>query len=370
MQNKLALGPSEPPHLAALDGLRGVAILLVLLIHVSQGAAGALAPYQVVGLDKAAFDLPWWLGNIANAGGNGVLLFFTISAFTLASRAPSTLPAAAFYAKRRLARVAPGYWLAGAAYLALAGLQPRLWAPDGVDAYAIASAATFLSAWTGGASLAVVPGGWSISCEVTFYAILPFLMMAVRNRLPTALSLFLALTAAPLWAKQFGLIDGSPFNPLFQAPAFLSGVIAMLAVTQRLVPRVPAGMLLFLVVCVVPQVFPGRYVPTFLFNVGAGVLVARAAANPSWLLTRPALVNLGLISYSLYLVHFALLLPSLRVAQWLQPGQGVLTFVPHFGLTLMASSAVAGVTDRSVERPINRGVRRKPGTHGFAEAGS
>jgi hypothetical protein len=62
-------------YLSFIDGLRGLAILMVLAVHTS----------QFVGNDgKGIFLIPWIVPYL-NAGARGVQLFFLLSAFTLFS---------------------------------------------------------------------------------------------------------------------------------------------------------------------------------------------------------------------------------------------------------------------------------------------
>lgn len=145
----------------------------------------------------ATFTLPAWLAMIAGQAVHGVTLFFVVSAFTLTLSMAKRGDLRA-YAIRRIARVGPGYWLAGIAYTVVAGLVPRLWASHGVAPSDLAVAAGFGSAWQGGASMAVMPGGWSVSCEVAFYAVLPLLLWIIQGQLWRAL----ALTAAAGLAVQ------------------------------------------------------------------------------------------------------------------------------------------------------------------------
>jgi hypothetical protein len=64
--------------------------------------------------------------------------------------------------------------------------------------------------------------------------------------------------------------------------------------------------------------------------------------------------RLAPIAYSMYLVHFALLATSLRMAEWLIPALDVRTMLLHFAFTLVGSFALASVTYRYVEVPAIR----------------
>jgi peptidoglycan/LPS O-acetylase OafA/YrhL len=52
----------------ALDGLRGVAILLVILTHVSLGWVAVNGGFQDKSKIAETLDLPFWLQKIASSG--------------------------------------------------------------------------------------------------------------------------------------------------------------------------------------------------------------------------------------------------------------------------------------------------------------
>ena len=69
-----------PQHLPALDGLRGVAILMVVLTHAGGGWQAAQSLTENTLTWPATFDVPGWLSAIAGYGVHGVTLFFVVSA--------------------------------------------------------------------------------------------------------------------------------------------------------------------------------------------------------------------------------------------------------------------------------------------------
>ena len=106
---------SISPHshaFPALDGLRGVAVALVLVVH---AAGGMLEPGEA---NETVQSFWRALEPLVGMGGTGVHLFFVLSGFLLFlpfarhllvdGRRPST---SHFY-KRRALRIIPAYWLA------------------------------------------------------------------------------------------------------------------------------------------------------------------------------------------------------------------------------------------------------------------
>ena len=323
----------------------------------------------------SGLTLPVWLTRITESGVSGVQLFFVISAFTLTLHAERDQSNLSGYALRRIARVGPGYWLAAVFYTALAGTAPRLLAPDGVAVNDIVVAALFGSAWVGGAPMAVVPGGWSISVEVAFYAVLPLLYRVTGRRLWRVVLLTIAFTAiaefrgvqawdAHRWDFFFYV------NPIQQAPVFLFGFTAATIVTRYDVPRL--GLLALTALGLAVFWLPIRcsgllyLVEPLSFGLLAAISVGLAAVSSPPLLSNPILRRIGQLSYSVYLIHFAFLAPCLGLAVRILPEANWATFIMHLGFTLAATLAVASITWRVIEQPAvewaRRHSRRRPVT--------
>jgi peptidoglycan/LPS O-acetylase OafA/YrhL len=155
--------PPGNPRFPLFDGLRAVAALSVLLYHAgyysrANEGGGGLSPY---------------LGRL----NVGVAVFFVISGFLLyrpllAARLGDAPPVRLRdYARRRVLRIVPAYWVA----LTVLAIYPGL--PD-----------MFSSRWwvyygfgQDYGTKTVVQGigpAWSLGCEVVFYALLPFLSLA------------------------------------------------------------------------------------------------------------------------------------------------------------------------------------------------
>jgi len=339
-----------------LEGLRGVAILLVLLFHA--GVPG--------------FD----------GGFVGVDVFFVLSGFLITGlllrerERTGRIDLAVFYA-RRARRILP------AAAVVLAVTMVASWfflAPLDLPRVAGDAAACALSAGNirfaagstdyFGTDLTPSPvlHYWSLGVEEQFYLVWPaLLILATRGHRPRVASgLLLAGIAIGSYAAAFGLTDSAPAWAFYSLPtrAWQLALGGLLAVAATSLNRVPAraavtigwlglgGVLATLLVVGPGTPYPG--VAALLPSLGSAAVIVSSARPRSVasLLATPPLRFLGRISYSLYLVHWPILvLPSAGLAVGEQ--------LPlEIRVALAALSVVAGwASYRWVEQPIHRGPR-------------
>lgn len=185
-----ALGPHAPAaatgaatptrHDGALDGVRALAVLLVILTH-----AGFLTGATVNG---------GFLGRLAGRGDYGVHLFFALSAFLLhrgfliAEVRGRRLNLRA-YAVRRFARVVPAYWVVLLVVVLATGTS---WRDTVLHVFS-------LQVYVADASIPAFSQAWSVATELSFYAVLPFLSLGLaRLRRWRIWAPPVALTAAAL----------------------------------------------------------------------------------------------------------------------------------------------------------------------------
>jgi peptidoglycan/LPS O-acetylase OafA/YrhL len=167
-----------------IDALRGIAIALVVIVHASQSV-------------KPLSDV---LMRVMTEGARGVQLFYIASAITLcmswsARREGDLRPVRDFYL-RRIFRIAPMFYLAIALFLFLNGTAASYFAPNGISWWFVPVTALFLHGFHPETINSVVPGGWSVAVEMTFYLIFPLLV-----RIEKLKYLFLLLAAALLLQK-------------------------------------------------------------------------------------------------------------------------------------------------------------------------
>ncbi|MBX3621799.1 MAG: acyltransferase [Rhizobacter sp.] len=330
-------------RLESLDTLRGVAIVMVVAYHVS-----------------ILFRPAPWLLSLAKLGNQGVQLFFLISAITMCfmwqQRATETQRTLKFYI-RRFMRIAPLFWLAICFYLPWEGMHDNLRPGAVMGPWQIALTALFLHGFSPSAINTVVPGGWSIAVEMSFYAVFP--LLAARRWSPIQLLAFafmayLALgVVATTWVERRFAPDSIVlyYSLLTQFPIFPIGmfVYGVSMGGQRVnVVQVTAVVLMWLAMA-----FLGKYVlgletrPFFWVQVGlfavAIVLVVRRG------LYLHGLAYVGRLSYSMYLFHFAII-ATLVMA--IPPGwrEGTLSYVMFLALVLVATVAVAKISAVTFER--------------------
>ena len=367
------------------DGLRACAAILVVGYHAGNitGAAsvGLLSPF-VAGL-KA-----------------GVTVFFVISGFVLylpyARAISSGGPAPEWreFARRRVARIVPGYWFALTA-LAAAGALVGVFGPQWWRFYGFGQIYDNRTLEQG---LGVA---WTLAVEVSFYAVLPFLARGLgwlaRGRRGAAgaglqLKLIAALALASLGIR--GWLAGSPWLPvpaghlaaastlpalwdwfaLGLALAVLRAEWEQSATAVRwlaaLAQRPAECWLLAAIVYTVAvplqhgEVFLSDYGVAAHLGVGlAAALLVLPAVAPSAerrrgkvlsLLSSPQMIWLGTISYGIYLWH----VPARDLIDgWLGVPRGVLAYGAMFVLTLTSGVILGAASWYVVERPAQGWIR-------------
>ena len=326
------------PYNSALDGLRGVAIVLVVLSH-------AHAPL---------FDGAFY----------GVDLFFVLSGFLITSlllqelRQSGRIDCWRFY-RRRLYRLMPALALFLAAYCALA---PLLW-PGLTDVHSDA-AVSLLYLADYGAAFFDSPGTllhmWSLSVEEHYYLLWPPLLALLARRAPRGALWRPALCLLALaWAwRALWVAQGQQFYEIFfrfdtRATGLLAGsLLAILALEQpawfvRLRQHMAHGAWLVLAVpLLMAQPWGDMNVMLWGLTVVecAAVLVLLAAQQRRGAvyhaLSAPALVLLGRLSYGVYLWHY----PVVRYLRAHLPWPATVA------LGLLISLLLAALSHYTVER--------------------
>ncbi|GAA5481153.1 acyltransferase family protein [Haloferula sargassicola] len=346
---------TPPKRFAYIDELRGLAVLLVVFVHVG---------YY---LDESLL-----ITRVSRYGQYGVQLFFMLSAFTLC-HSMDRLPGLsrgdyrAFFVKRFF-RIAPLYYAALVGYTAYSIASHRLFGKTPWTEPADYSAAGFLTnlTFTNGlwppAVNQVVPGGWSIGCEFLFYAIFPFLFFATRKRPAVlvavaggavALSATLPWLLAPLgWRETPGNDTFYYYSIINQLPCFMVGMLYFHFRERRgfaagaLALGLPALVALALI-----HEQQGWWIITPLI---AGVMFTAVAIAAEKLPRLMLLAHIGECSFSIYLVHFIVTwnLGVLCLRKLPQFADNTLSAIGLYLVVTAISFGISRLTYRFVELPF------------------
>lgn len=351
------------PQYPYIDALRGYAILGVLLVHTAQ----AVTPSSPL------------LQRLTSGGLYGVQLFYVVSAITLCLswqvRSSQENAPVRNFLLRRWFRIAPMFYLAVALYLFLYGFSPRPWAPNGLEWWFIPLTLLFLHGFHPETMTSVVPGGWSIAVEMSFYLLLPVLLRRLTSTSSylafllacIAASALSSLAFAHLWSdtypahQQYLVSSFVYYNFFSQLPIFALGMLSYHVLENRrhLPHWMIGGTVTLLPFILFPLIRPAspltHAVPSHIV-MGAlfAVLALVLARFPLRALVNPLIIQLGKISFSMYLLHFSVIEVCTRLGVVDRFPKGDVSCI-LFSLFVAAITALLSyMTYRLVER---RGVR-------------
>lgn len=312
---------SEPSRLSVLDGLRGIAIILVLLTHFNGWFPAP--PFQVGPL---SIDFKPLISN----GGYGVDLFFFLSGFCLfypyirAFIAGSSPPTLLHFMYRRAAKIAPSYVLAIGIFT-FTGYATYHSVQDAV--VQILRHLMFIHTWFPDSWGSISGVFWSLGVEVQFYILFPLIvgMMLRRPLLTFILALLCASLSRLFLPFPFSGMEGFTGRQLpSEIDLFVSGMFAATLFYAPFVRRyaadkqflwawtllAAAGVLLFILAEELGYHMSGsdrmyRYAVPLLDVAFIAVTLGTSFGFRLWrlLFANPLLTFFALISYNLYLYH-------------------------------------------------------------------
>ena len=357
----------------------------------------------------------------------GVAIFFLISGFLLyrpfvvARMRSERQPATGAYAWRRFLRIVPAYWLALTVTAVALGLS-GVFTAEGIPIYY-----GFAQTYSSEHVLGGIPQAWTLCVEVSFYAFLPLYALAIRalpgrddrGRYRTEVAgLAVLVLVAVAWQgwrvsaaaepDHANAVQGLLYLPAFLDQFAMGMGLAVLSVwvgARKTLPswlrpldRFPSlGWILALVAfwVVSTQIGltgrDGLEEPTtaaqyfgrhYLFAlVGVGLLLPAIFGDQRRGVVRRVLANpiplyLGLISYGIYLWHYAIFVQLDRWAFTRDDVGPVPATLIWFLIGLLASVLIASVSYWGFERPLLRlkrlipARRPVPGEAGDPEPGA
>ena len=357
-------------HYPAIDGLRGAAILQVMLYHFSGGYKGSQPVLRV------------W-GAIADRGWMGVDLFFVLSGFLITGilfdTAHSKKKMVNFYARRAL-RIFPLFYGVLAALLLLTPLFHFQWHPGHLLYF------FYLSNMTGVLAPDLAPIRhwvnlghlWSLAVEEQFYMLWPFLVWWVRDRKKLLWIILAVLIAGPI-LRGILLYDGVCYGTisrllLTRADSLLfGGAVALIArgpQGQRLPIRwILIGSTVCLALLLAFNHGPEANSP-WMATIGYSVIAACAAClvylaqrGSKWTATifdHASLRFFGKYSYGLYIFHGVYFVYLRHMSTALQGivHSGTLAQILDFALGFGISIGLAMLSYHYFEAPVLRLKRR------------
>ena len=312
--------PSQSKEYDAVDGLRGMAIILVVVSH-------------LIYVNPSAGPLAQFLYGVANAGGFGVTIFFALSGFLISlpfwkrklQASEHLVPPG--YARRRFWKIYPPL------ALSVLLLTPVYLYLKGDAAAYLTVAGQWLVGWPilHPVSSRINPATWSLIVEIHFYLLIPFLFLATKRfSARQCLVVFaLVLGVVPMAFRWWNLAHGVTFTlhpeiqvhfpSLLDAFAFgvLAGGLESLGLVRKTWARLgDLGVLLLagaMLAAAWLRLHPPAFVPVvwgellgLLVKVAAALLLTYAfdSTHPRacWF-AQPWLRWCGLVSYEWYLFH-------------------------------------------------------------------
>jgi peptidoglycan/LPS O-acetylase OafA/YrhL len=352
-------GPRRPGefHIPSLDGIRAVSFMVVFVAH--------------AGL---ADRIP---------GGFGVTVFFFLSGYLITTllrleyEGTGRVSLRDFYL-RRVLRILPPFYTVLALALALTatGLlagQLRLWP-------VLSQLGHLANYWTIRHGADGTPAGtavyWSLAVEEHFYLVFPCLFIFLQRWLPGRLRLqgrlLLGLCLAVLaWRLRLVMVDHVATDRTYLASdtridSILFGCALALGANPMMDPLrgssalwrwllLPLGLLLLLSTFLFRADWFRETLRYTLQGIGLTPLFVVAMREPRWWpfrwLNLPAVRHVGLLSYSLYLVHYVIIF---FLEQHLPSWHWSARALPALAISL----AIAQIIHRFIEKPCARLRRR------------
>jgi peptidoglycan/LPS O-acetylase OafA/YrhL len=374
-------GPSWRGHMPALDGVRGLAILLVLFYHTTVVEPGA-----------------WWAtvlhGVWRNFGWTGVDLFFVLSGFLITGILVDTQSSPHylrnFYA-RRVLRIFPLYYVYLVAVLVIG---PRL-SSQFAEAVRVGDEAwsywlylqNYIAAWHG-----EWPHGqlfdhlWSLAIEEQFYLVWPLVVLLCNRRalkyvaiglLGLSLCARLALDAhgaspVAIYVLTFTRLDGLALGAWIalkvresETPRVERGMPREFALAVRLPSATVLGVSALAIAALfiwqgtfaysapLVRTFGLSLLAVFFASLLTMILTARPDSPLQRWFSNPLLRMLGRYSYGLYVVHFPVIKFTSSALYRLLPER---TDLEHqlllYAIALSVSLGLAVVSWRLLESPV------------------
>jgi peptidoglycan/LPS O-acetylase OafA/YrhL len=351
-----------------LDGLRFFAFLGVFICHTF--------PLGTAFYRNLHLPIPWLWVAVVRAGAAGVDLFFALSAFLITSllikerQETGEVSLRLFYI-RRILRIWPLYFLVVGLGVLFAAVPDRghFWYYDpGLPWEYVAGYLLFSANWIYvflGITHSICAPLWTVSIEEQFYIVWPALVKRLKRRGMFIAGIVVLIVAT---ASQFGLVLTKSsagyvyYGSAARCTSLVLGIFLALLVDR--LPRVTAGtrfLLIFaglagwIVASGNDSDFSGpanlrMLLDRAIISLASGAILYGCLYSRSKIVTGDWVVQLGKISYGLYMLHTLGLLLALSVFHPVRGWQLLATKALGFVVTLVLAFA----SYRWIESPFLR----------------
>ena len=363
----------KPAKFEYVNAVRGIAILLVIILHVSRATIAGLPDAFSYMCAKGAF---------------GVQLFFIASAFTLFLSYTNRSKEDCEYTKhnffiRRIFRISPMYYIAALAYGIVCYYIPAYNDGKPLVVWKVIANVLYVNEFIPGSINYLPPGGWSVGVEMVFYCCLPYLFTKIKN-IKSAIKWFTMLAIGTFLLKlviryiliRLSINYHNPENWFLyfwfpnQVSIFFLGIILYFAIQKyklksKLVSYAGftlSTLLLLIIMYNMRTIDPHYIIPEHIIVAIFFTFNIFFLSQHSIILFNNKITRfLGEISFSLYLVHFLVI--DFLATYCPLPDNPMARFFTLLGITIVVSGTISKITYHNIElkgiKWGNKFVKRK-----------
>ncbi|MDR3424553.1 MAG: acyltransferase [Alphaproteobacteria bacterium] len=341
--------PSSTNEIKPLTGIRGIAAFGVMLYHINYNAH---FPNSIFSFTHKSYLF--------------VDLFFILSGFVLALRYREwfvtrlTPSRALSFMAQRLGRIYPAYFVATSLYYVrwLVNLSGHRLTE--FNAHDILANLLLIQGW-GINTEAICGPGWSVSTEMFAYLLFPILIFFFTAKGLGRCALLVVAAVAGICcvaASPYGVngaldVVNTSFMPLLRCVSeFCLGLVAFEVAHHEACERILSRVWVVPLLLIVMAGLLGLDISDVLFVLTIPILVISLSYNgrmSSLLFGNRFIHRLGVISYSLYLLHPLMIDIAGRLMQISANRYGITAQVPFIAFAIVCAVAAASFMQRSVE---------------------
>ncbi|MGJ1361382.1 acyltransferase family protein [Sphingobacterium spiritivorum] len=317
--------------LSYINSARGMAILMVILVHVFTLYSGKV--------NHPLIKILFYYGQM------GVQLFFVASAYTLClsseNRQSENKSLIKFYI-RRYFRIFPIFYLGIVIYYFLNYILKE------VDQYTVGNitANIFLIHGLIPSAINLVPGGWSIGTEILFYLLFPFLnRFLFSGYLILKMSVLIVSCYVIAFSMDSNIINNTfwYFNIIVQLPVF---IIGMLYYKKQHVLKQSYALVLFVAFTLLTLYLWQNHLIAFIPLSAAVSFCGLLKILEKSIVNNVVFQRIGVASYSIYIIHW--ILPFYVLSKT----HSVIILFVYYILTVVVSFVFALILENVIEKPF------------------